>query len=149
MSKKVAILTSGGDAPGMNACIRAIVLVCERSGFNVVGYLHGYNGLLKQQYRELDARQMKLLDLVYEKIVFYYEHLYGTRPSLKYPLSLSRLMRLSNRGGQSVTLALKYLANTVPAGSNEKPKVFYDRIAAQRNKSHRPYRIFLRRRKSL
>lgn len=58
MSKKVAILTSGGDAPGMNACIRAIVLVCERSGFNVVGYLHGYNGLLKQQYRELDARQM-------------------------------------------------------------------------------------------
>ena len=50
MNSKVAILTSGGDAPGMNACIRAIVLVCERAGHDIVGYLHGYNGLLSQEY---------------------------------------------------------------------------------------------------
>ena len=58
MNSKVAILTSGGDAPGMNACIRAIVLVCERAGHDIVGYLHGYNGLLSQEYMTLDSRQV-------------------------------------------------------------------------------------------
>ncbi|MBU3022945.1 ATP-dependent 6-phosphofructokinase [Aestuariibacter sp. A3R04] len=55
MSKKVAVLTSGGDAPGMNACIRAIVLACEREGHSIVGYKHGYNGLLNQEYQALDS----------------------------------------------------------------------------------------------
>jgi len=40
---------------------------------------------------------------------------------------------------------LRYLANTIPAGSHEMPPVFYDRLATAKNKSHRPYRIFLRR----
>ncbi len=40
--------------------------------------------------------------------------------------------------------ALRYLANTVPEGSDGQPLVFYDRTASTRNKSHRPYRIFLR-----
>ena len=95
---------------------------------------------------ELDERQAGLLVLVYEKIVFYYRHLYRTRPCYQYPLSLSRLMRLCNRSSQAVTLALRYLANTVPANSNSAPPVYYDRIASQKNKSHRPYRIFLRQR---
>ncbi|WP_414827528.1 ATP-dependent 6-phosphofructokinase [Alteromonas sp. H39] len=55
MSKTVAVLTSGGDAPGMNACIRAIVLACEREGHTIIGYLHGYNGLLNQEYTHLHA----------------------------------------------------------------------------------------------
>ena len=93
----------------------------------------------------LDQRQTRLLELVHEKIVFYYRTLHGTRPSLKYPLSLSRLMRLCNRSGSVVTLALRYLANTVPFGSDAEPVVYYDRIASKRNPSHRPYRIFLRR----
>ena len=58
MSKKIAILTSGGDAPGMNACIRATVFACEQFGYQVIGYLHGYNGLLKQQYKPLNAPDM-------------------------------------------------------------------------------------------
>ena len=95
---------------------------------------------------ELDARQLRLLHLVQEKIVFYYRHLYQTRPCYQYPLSLSRLMKLCHRSGHAVTTALRYLANTVPAGSEEQPKVFYDRHAATKNKSHRPYRILLRRR---
>ncbi|ALM90496.1 MULTISPECIES: ATP-dependent 6-phosphofructokinase [Alteromonas] len=53
MSKRVAVLTSGGDAPGMNACIRAIVIACERQGFTLFGYQHGYNGLLEQEYEIL------------------------------------------------------------------------------------------------
>ena len=93
---------------------------------------------------ELDAKQVRLINLVFEKIVFYYRHLYRTRPRYQYPLSLSRLMKLCNRGGATVSLALRYLANTVPAGSSELPPIHYDRTSASKNKSHRPYRIFLR-----
>ena len=94
---------------------------------------------------ELDARQIALLRLVYGKIVFYYRHLHGTRPCYRHPLILSRLMKLCNRSGHAVTLAIRYLANTVPVGDSGSPSIFYDRVHAQRNKSHRPYRIFLRR----
>ncbi len=94
---------------------------------------------------ELDARQTRLLELVYEKIVFYYQHLSGTRPCYRFPLSLSRLMKLCNRSGHAVSLALRYLANSVPVGANADPPIWYDRQSARRNKSHRPYRIFLRK----
>ena len=50
MSKRVAILTSGGDAPGMNACIRAAVIACQKASYTLLGYKHGYNGLLQQEY---------------------------------------------------------------------------------------------------
>ena len=94
---------------------------------------------------ELDAKQTQLIHLVLEKIQFYYRELHGTRPCYQYPLSLSRLMKLCHRSGHAVAAALRYLANTVPVGSKELPEVFYDRHAATKNKSHRPYRIFLRR----
>lgn len=94
---------------------------------------------------ELDARQAQLLALVYEKIVFYYRHLYQTRPCYQYPLSLSRLMKLCHRSSQAVTLALRYLANTVPEGNHDQPAVYYDRVASLKNHTHRPYRIFLRK----
>src|SRR5258708_3334224 len=95
---------------------------------------------------ELDARQSRLLELVLQKIQFYYRELHGTRPCYRHPLSLSRLARLCQRSGATVTLALRYLAHTVPVGSNDSPPVFYDRTSATKNRSHRPYRIFLRRR---
>ena len=53
MSKRVAILTSGGDAPGMNACIRAAIIACQKAGYTLLGYKHGYNGLLQQEYISL------------------------------------------------------------------------------------------------
>ena len=93
---------------------------------------------------ELDAKQERLLQLVYEKIAFYYEELYRTRPCYQYPLSLSRLMKLCRRSSYAVSTALRYLANTVPLGSTAPPPVYYDRKSAQKNKTHRPYRIFLR-----
>jgi hypothetical protein len=94
---------------------------------------------------ELDEKQTRLIHLVYEKIQLYYRELYATRPCYQHPLSLSRLMKLCNRSGHAVATALRYLANTIPAGSHEQPPVIYDRIQAQKNKSHRPYRIYLRR----
>ena len=44
--KKIAILTSGGDAPGMNAAIRAIVRTAINSGIEVMGVRRGYDGLI-------------------------------------------------------------------------------------------------------
>lgn len=94
---------------------------------------------------DLDARQSRLIQLVYEKVVLYYQHLYRTRPCYQHPLSLSRLMKLCNRSGQAVSLALRYLANTIPYGSDEVPRVYYYRDSSERNHSHRPYKIFLRK----
>ena len=94
---------------------------------------------------QLDQRQVHLLALVHEKIAFYYAKLHQTRPCYQYPLSLSRLMKLCRRSSYAVTLALKYLANTVPEGSHQVPAIYYDRVASAKNKTHRPYRIFLRK----
>ena len=51
--KRIAVLTSGGDAPGMNACIRAIVLTAEHFNISVVGFRHGYYGLLNSEHVEI------------------------------------------------------------------------------------------------
>lgn len=53
--KKIGVLTSGGDAPGMNACIRAICLSAESLDIEVMGYKSGYIGLLKQDYIKLNS----------------------------------------------------------------------------------------------
>ncbi|MEJ6475257.1 ATP-dependent 6-phosphofructokinase [Pseudoalteromonas piscicida] len=55
MTKRIAVLTSGGDAPGMNSAIRAITLSAIKSGFQCFGFFHGYNGLIEQEYTELDT----------------------------------------------------------------------------------------------
>lgn len=45
--KKIGVLTSGGDAPGMNAAIRAVVRTAKTSQMDVVGILQGYSGMLE------------------------------------------------------------------------------------------------------
>ena len=56
MIKKVAILTNGGDAPGLNAVIRAIVKTAETNGVECYGYIEGYKGLLNNEYVKLDSK---------------------------------------------------------------------------------------------
>jgi len=53
MPKRIGILTSGGDAPGMNAAIRAATLVARAQGVEVVGIERGYRGLLDDAIVEL------------------------------------------------------------------------------------------------
>ena len=55
MIKKVAIITNGGDAPGLNAVIRAIVKTAETNGIECYGYIEGYRGLLDNNYVKLDS----------------------------------------------------------------------------------------------
>jgi len=54
--KRIGILTSGGDAPGMNAAVRAAVRTASREGVSVVGYLDGFTGFVAGRYSELDDR---------------------------------------------------------------------------------------------
>jgi 6-phosphofructokinase 1 len=56
--KTIGVLTSGGDAPGMNACIRAIVRTAVFRGLRVFGYRFGYIGLIAGEYRPLDGRSV-------------------------------------------------------------------------------------------
>ena len=50
---RLAILTSGGDAPGMNAAIRAAAMLAEARGAEVYGVEQGYRGLIEGQLRPL------------------------------------------------------------------------------------------------
>ncbi len=54
--KKIAVITSGGDAPGMNAAVRAVVRQAIFRNIEVVGIKRGFIGLLEDDYKILDAR---------------------------------------------------------------------------------------------
>ena len=54
----IGVLTSGGDAPGMNAAIRAVVRTALASGLNVKGIRKGYAGLLEEDIFDMDARSV-------------------------------------------------------------------------------------------
>ena len=56
--KKIAILTSGGDAPGMNACIRAVVRSALNAGLEVYGVDRGYNGLVNNEIVKMDSHSV-------------------------------------------------------------------------------------------
>ncbi|MCR5346281.1 MAG: 6-phosphofructokinase [Fretibacterium sp.] len=52
--KRVAVLTSGGDSPGMNAAIRAVAHTCMFNDVECVGVMRGYEGLIEGDYKVLD-----------------------------------------------------------------------------------------------
>lgn len=56
--KTIGVLTSGGDAPGMNAAVRSVVRSAEAMGLKVKGVLRGYNGLIENNFVDLDARSV-------------------------------------------------------------------------------------------
>ena len=53
--KKIGVFTSGGDSPGMNACIRSVVRTAVYHGKEVVGIKRGYNGLIEGDFVELKS----------------------------------------------------------------------------------------------
>ena len=53
--KTIAVFTSGGDSPGMNACIRAVVRTALHSGIKVYGIMHGYQGMIDDQFKLLGS----------------------------------------------------------------------------------------------
>jgi 6-phosphofructokinase 1 len=57
--KKVAVLTSGGDSPGMNAAIRAVVRTCAYHEIECIGVYRGYEGLIEGDFKEMNARSVR------------------------------------------------------------------------------------------
>lgn len=57
--KKIAVLTSGGDAPGMNSAIRAVVFSAARFGIEVVGIFRGYEGLIDWETIKLEPDDVR------------------------------------------------------------------------------------------
>ena len=56
--KTIGVLTSGGDAPGMNAAVRAVVRTGIKNGFSVVGIKRGYTGLLANDMDDMNLRSV-------------------------------------------------------------------------------------------
>lgn len=54
--QKIGLLTCGGDAPGMNACIRAVVRSAAHQGIEIIGIRRGYSGLLNAEFTKLNSR---------------------------------------------------------------------------------------------
>lgn len=56
--KNIAVLTSGGDAPGMNACIRAVVKMCLHYGITPYGITDGYQGMISGMFHKMTYRSV-------------------------------------------------------------------------------------------
>ena len=56
--RKIAVLTSGGDAPGMNAAIRAIVRTSLNKDISIIGFKNGYEGIIDNEYFAFDKRSV-------------------------------------------------------------------------------------------
>jgi 6-phosphofructokinase 1 len=56
--EKIGVLTSGGDSPGMNPCIRAVVRTARSHNLKVAGIIEGYNGLVHGEMRDLTSRDV-------------------------------------------------------------------------------------------
>ncbi|MFP4466135.1 MAG: ATP-dependent 6-phosphofructokinase [Candidatus Goldiibacteriota bacterium] len=56
--KKIAVMTTGGDAPGMNAAIRAAVRTAVKNGMEVVGVEEGFKGLVRGIFRPMDSKSV-------------------------------------------------------------------------------------------
>ncbi len=68
--KTIGVLTSGGDAPGMNAAIRAVVRTAVSKGMNVKGIIRGYNGLIEGDIVDLNVRSVS--DIIHRGGTFLY-----------------------------------------------------------------------------
>ena len=56
--RKIGVLTSGGDAPGMNAAIRAVVRAAVYNDIEVDGIFQGYDGLIRGDFKRLNVRSV-------------------------------------------------------------------------------------------
>jgi 6-phosphofructokinase 1 len=58
LSKTIGVITTGGDAPGMNAAIRAVTRVAHSNGYQVVGFERGWGGLIDDNFRHMTPRSV-------------------------------------------------------------------------------------------
>lgn len=56
--KRIGVFTSGGDSPGMNACLRAVVRTGLHRGIEVVGIYRGYEGMMEGEFKVMDSHSV-------------------------------------------------------------------------------------------
>ena len=59
--KRIGVLTSGGDAPGMNAAVRAVTRLALYKGIEVMGIYNGYQGLIEDNIQPLRERDVRFV----------------------------------------------------------------------------------------
>ena len=92
--KKIAVLTSGGDAPGMNAAVRAVVRTALYQGLEVVGVVRGYAGLLNADFIPMTLRSVS--DVLHRGGTF----LYSARcPEFKEEANVIRAVEICREHG--------------------------------------------------
>ncbi len=62
--KRIGILTGGGDAPGLNAVIRAVTTKATIDGYDVIGFKDGWRGLLEKKFRSLKLKDVEDIHLI-------------------------------------------------------------------------------------
>ena len=87
--KRIGLITSGGDAPGMNACIRAITKYCLNIGVVPVGYYDGYQGMIENRSIELNFSGV-------DNIIQLGGTILGTARSEEFRTAEGRLKAISN-----------------------------------------------------
>lgn len=55
---RLAVFTSGGDAPGMNACIRAVTRAALANNIQVYGIMRGYQGMIEDEFKPMTSRSV-------------------------------------------------------------------------------------------
>lgn len=68
-SKKILVLTSGGDCSGMNAYIKALAKLCKKNNSQLFGSMYGFEGLIQDQIVELDYSNMRLIQNIGGSII--------------------------------------------------------------------------------
>ncbi|MDR2708666.1 MAG: 6-phosphofructokinase [Elusimicrobiota bacterium] len=89
MSKKLAVITSGGDAPGMNAAVRAIVRRGVGLGYDMIGIRRGFRGLLEDDFVTLTTRSVSRIINLGGTILHT-----GRCPEMKTETGLNRAVRM-------------------------------------------------------
>src|SRR6476661_1157627 len=56
--KRIGVLTSGGDSPGMNAAIRSVVRTCAYHSIECIGIYRGYQGMIEGDFKEMGPRSV-------------------------------------------------------------------------------------------
>ena len=80
--KTIGVLTSGGDAPGMNAAIRAVVRAGIGKGMRVLGIRRGYNGLINGDMIEMNCVPFRIS--CKRRHDFVYGPLFGIQRGIRY-----------------------------------------------------------------
>ena len=109
--QRIAVLTSGGDAPGMNAAIRAVVRTCLERGCEVFGVRQGFSGLIAEDYVSLRARDVG-------GIIHLGGTMLGSARSLEFKTEKGQLQALSNLHQKKIEGLIVIGGNGSQAGAN-------------------------------